>query len=243
MAEDSHVEFIDSKEGNQFTVRISRPLTATEAVSNGEKAVSKQGVAVSKEQMLLAFCAEPKSLSEICKHLGLKDRYKVKKRYIDPLLNKSLRMTVNPRLDKYVMNDREKEIVRKALGDKPKERLANAGWMLKAVDAIRNIAVGTKSEVYQIGAESAVRLLVDKGVNLAERIVENVAEVAATTASLFFGYVDAATTISQSCGGGGCNNELPHRKDKKDDLAFARRCHQAAKTMILSSHKRGFIDS
>ena len=100
MAEDSHVEFIDSKEGNQFTVRISRPLTATEAgsntdlaVSSGKKAVSKQKVAVSKEQMLLAFCAEPKSLSETCKHLGLKDRYKVKKRYIDPLLNKSLRMT------------------------------------------------------------------------------------------------------------------------------------------------------
>ena len=114
LAEDSRVEFIDSKEGNQFTVRISRPLTAAEAgsntdlevsrdekaVSNSEKAaskqrvaVSKQGMAASKEQMLLAFCVEPKPLSEICKHLGLKDRYKVKKKYIDPLLNKSLRMT------------------------------------------------------------------------------------------------------------------------------------------------------
>lgn len=39
----------------------------------------------------------------------------------------------------------------------------------------------------------------------------------------------------------GCNNELPRRKDKEDDLAFARRCHQAAKVMILGSHKRGFI--
>ena len=101
------MEFVDSKEGNQFTVRVSRPLTAIEAgsnidsavsndgkaVSNDQKAVSKQGVAVSKEQKLLAFCIEPKSLSEICKHLGLKDRYKVKKKYIDPLLNKSLRMT------------------------------------------------------------------------------------------------------------------------------------------------------
>ena len=150
-----------------------------------------------------------------------------------------MQVITNPRLDRYVMNDREKETVRKALGDKPKERLTNAGWMLKAVDAIRDIAVGTKSEVYQIGAESAVRLLVDKGVNLAERIVENVAEVAATTASLFFGYVDAATTISQSCGGGGCNNDLPRRKDKEDDLAFARHCHQTAKTMIQGSHKRG----
>jgi hypothetical protein len=118
LAEDSHVEFIDSKEGNQFTVRISRPLTASEAgsntdlagsngekagsngekaVSSGEKAVSNEKKAVSKkeakEQKLLAFCKEPKSLSEICEHLGVTDRYKVKKRYIDPLLNKSLRMT------------------------------------------------------------------------------------------------------------------------------------------------------
>lgn len=118
LAEDSHVEFIDSKEGNQFTVRISRPLTASEAGrntekagSNGEKAASNSKKAVSseekaasnekkavskkevKEQKLLAFCKEPKSLSEICEHLGMTDRYKVKKRYIDPILNKSLRMT------------------------------------------------------------------------------------------------------------------------------------------------------
>ena len=156
-----------------------------------------------------------------------------------PGLWNAVQVIINPRLDRYVMNDREKETVRKALGDKPKERLANAGWMLKAVETLRDIAVGTKSEVYQIGAESAVRLLVDTGLNLAEGIVEKVAEVAATTAYLFFGYVDAATTISQSCGGGGCDNELPRKKDDEDDLAFARRCHQVAKTIILSSHKRG----
>ena len=156
-----------------------------------------------------------------------------------PGLWNAVQVIINPRLDRYVMNDREKETVRKALGDKPKERLANVGWILKAVETLRDIALGTKSEVYQIGAESAVRFLVDTGLNMAEGIAEKVAEVAATTAYLFFGYVDAATTISQSCGGGGCDNELPRRKDKEDDLAFARRCHQAAKTMIQSSHKRG----
>ena len=111
LAEDSHVEFIDSKEGNQFTVRVSRPLAASEAGSNTEKAVSNDEKAVSSnkkavsndekavskkeknEQKLLAFCKEPKTLSEICEHLGMTDKYKVKKRYIDPLLNKSLRMT------------------------------------------------------------------------------------------------------------------------------------------------------
>ena len=95
---------IDSKEGNQFTVRVSRPLAVSEAGSNTEKAVSNDKKAVSSgkkavskkeknEQKLLAFCKEPKTLSEICEHLGMTDRYKVKKRYIDPLLNKSLRMT------------------------------------------------------------------------------------------------------------------------------------------------------
>ena len=77
-----------------------------------------------------------------------------------PGLWNAVQVIINPRLDRYVMNDREKETVRKALGDKPKERLTNAGWMLKAVDTIRNIAVGTKSEVYQIGAESAINYLV-----------------------------------------------------------------------------------
>ena len=83
---------------------MNRPLAALEAgsntkkaVSNDEKAVSNDEKAVSKkeknEQKLLAFCKEPKTLSEICEHLGMTDKYKVKKRYIDPLLNKSLRMT------------------------------------------------------------------------------------------------------------------------------------------------------
>ena len=86
LAENSKVEFIDDKEGNQFTVRISRLLTASEAASGSKQAVSN-------EQKILDFCVEPRSLAEICEHLGLKDRYKVKKKYINPLLGKTLRMT------------------------------------------------------------------------------------------------------------------------------------------------------
>ena len=86
LAENCPVEFIDSKEGNQFTVRVGRLLTASEAASSSKQAVSN-------EQRLLDFCTEPKSLTEICNYLGLKDRYKVKKRYINPLWGKMLRMT------------------------------------------------------------------------------------------------------------------------------------------------------
>ena len=66
--------------------RIRRLLAASEAVSSREQAVSN-------EQRILDFCVEPRSLAEICEHLGLKDRYKVKKKYINSLLGKTLRMT------------------------------------------------------------------------------------------------------------------------------------------------------
>ena len=46
--------------------------------------------AVSKEELLLAFCSEPRSLSEISDFLKLKEKFKMKKKLIDPLLGKSL---------------------------------------------------------------------------------------------------------------------------------------------------------
>jgi len=42
-----------SKEGSQFTVRISRPLTASEAGSNTYLAVSNEKKAVSKQEFVI----------------------------------------------------------------------------------------------------------------------------------------------------------------------------------------------
>ena len=70
------------------------------AVSNGdlarsseELARSKAEKARSKMELLLAFCAEPRNLSEISEYLGMKEKYKMKKKFIDPLLGVSLQMT------------------------------------------------------------------------------------------------------------------------------------------------------
>lgn len=103
LSEDSHVKFIDSKDGNLFTVCIYRVLAEkhneTEIIgcdlarSKTEKARSIGEKAVSKEELLLAFCSEPRSLSEISEFPKLKEKYKMKKKLIDPLLGKSLRMT------------------------------------------------------------------------------------------------------------------------------------------------------
>ena len=65
------------------------------ARSEDKKARSMGEKVVSKEELLLAFCSEPRSLSEISEFLKLKEKYKykMKKKLIDSLLGKSLRMT------------------------------------------------------------------------------------------------------------------------------------------------------
>ena len=70
--------------------------------------------------------------------------------------------------------------------------------------------------------------------------IENVAH---TAMLLFAGYIDAATSMSESCGGGG--GSAPEsgwgKKDDEDERAYARRCLQMAHSMYkLKSVKRGF---
>lgn len=61
--------------------------------SGNRNSRSKTANSRSKEEMLLEFCVEPRSLSEIAEFLGMKDKYYMKRTYIDPMLGKSLRMT------------------------------------------------------------------------------------------------------------------------------------------------------
>lgn len=70
--------------------------------------------------------------------------------------------------------------------------------------------------------------------------IENVAH---TAMLLFAGYIDAATSMSESCGGGG--GSVPEsgwgKKDDEDERMFARRCLQMAHSMLKpKSIKRGY---
>ena len=147
----------------------------------------------------------------------------------------------DPRLDEYTMNENKKDTVRKALSQNPLERLKETGWLLKMVGSIREIKSETETEVWEIGAESGVEYLKRLGLDMTEGVAEYVDDMAAATACLFFGYLDAATNVAETCDGGGGNNELPKKKDDEDELAFARRCHQMAKTMFAPRYrlKRG----
>ena len=59
--------------------------------------VKRQGVMERRKleitQKLIDFCVEPRTLQEISDYLGYSEKYKMKRKYIDPLLGVSLQMT------------------------------------------------------------------------------------------------------------------------------------------------------
>ncbi len=68
-------------------------------------------------------------------------------------------------------------------------------------------------------------------------ICENSANVCAIATSLYLGYLDHATEISQSHGGGGGPGSGWGKNDDEDDLAFRRRCFGMAKMMMKPSRQ------
>jgi len=75
-----------------------------------------------------------------------------------------------------------------------------------------------------------------------EKVQLDEVNVAHTAMLLFVGYIDAATSMSESCGGGGSIPESGWgKKDDEDERAYARRCLQMAHSMYKpKSINRGF---
>ena len=103
LAENGNPEpYFDVSKITAFEVTI-RPSLSLNLVSDGEK------VTKSTEMMneVISFCQQPRSLTEIMKHLQLKHRNNTKSRYVDPLIEGGfIEMTIpdkpNSRNQKYV---------------------------------------------------------------------------------------------------------------------------------------------
>lgn len=64
-------------------------------------------------------------------------------------------------------------------------------------------------------------------------------EIIQVSACLYLGYLDKATSVAQSCGGGGGSPGSGWgKKDDEDDLAFKRRCFLMGMNMVRPSKKR-----
>ena len=77
-----------------------------------------------------------------------------------------------------------------------------------------------------------------EGDSIIEGMAENGAEVLAVATNLFLGYVDAATAISQSAGGGESPTKGWGKKKDEDDKDFQNRCFLMAVHMLRSGKKK-----
>ena len=69
-------------------------------------------------------------------------------------------------------------------------------------------------------------------------MAENAALICSIAASLYLGYLDNATRIAQSCGGGGGPGTGWGKRDDEDDFAFRRRCFGMAMKMMRPGHQQ-----
>ena len=104
--------------------------------------------------------------------------------------------------------------------------------------------IDTGSEVKKVRIPDSVKDIFFNEAQVPEgNEIATVENVAHTAMLLFAGYIDAATSMSESCGGGG--GSAPEsgwgKKDDEDERMFARRCLQMAHSMYKpKSVKRSF---
>ena len=169
-----------------------------------------------------------------------------------PGVTKAKDILINPELDKNYMSKEERnEVLGILRNDKnhPEERIDDMSRLLKYACEFRNIPLATQVEALMLSTENAINYIKDYigcdfigGANnmmatignQIEKPAEAVNQIAASAACLFFGFADAATTISiGSGGGGGGDSELPKKKDDENDMQFAVRCLVSAAQMRL----------
>ena len=97
---------LSTNKGRWTTYAINKEYTqGVENSRSKRQGVKRQGVkrqgvekarSNKKEKIIeriIAFCQEPHTLQEIAQELGFSDRYKMKRKYINPLLGDVLQMT------------------------------------------------------------------------------------------------------------------------------------------------------
>lgn len=93
---------------------------------------------------------------------------------------------------------------------------------------------------YEIDILSNVNDILMQDVSLPENnVFATINDLQRTAVLLFAGYLDAATQMSESTGGGGCTPDGWGRDKDEDDLEWARRCAKMASHMCRPAIKRG----
>ncbi len=93
---------------------------------------------------------------------------------------------------------------------------------------------------YEIDIPSNVNDILMQNVSLVENnVFATINDLQQTAILLFAGYIDAATQMSESSGGGGSTPDGWGKDEDEDDLEWARRCARMASHMCRPAIKRG----
>ena len=92
---------LSTNKGRWTTYIINKEyIQGVENSRSKTQGVKRQGVEKARSnkkekiiERIIAFCQEPHTLQEIAQELGFSDRYKMKRKYINPLLGDVLQMT------------------------------------------------------------------------------------------------------------------------------------------------------
>ena len=120
------------------------------------------------------------------------------------------------------------------------KEMQQMGYMMMATDAKHRVAKyheflsSLPFEQRQVARQTG-DILFDG--SIAETIMDNAVQVTSIAAALYLGYLDAATKISQSVGGGSGPGTGWGKRDDEDDLAFRQRCFFMALHMMRPSQK------
>ena len=115
------------------------------------------------------------------------------------------------------------------------------GWNMASVEAQKQ---SEKLNAYRESLPPEQRAAFDEATkgfsngSMLEQMAENSSQVALVATALFLGYLDKATEISQSAGGGSAPQSGWGKKDDEDDMAFRQRCFLMGVHMLKSGKKQ-----
>ena len=115
------------------------------------------------------------------------------------------------------------------------------GWNMASIEAQKQ---SEKLNAYRESLPPEQRAAFDEATkgfsngSMLEQMAENSSQVALVATALFLGYLDKATEISQSAGGGSAPQSGWGKKDEEDDMDFRQRCFLMGVHMLKSGKKQ-----
>jgi len=119
--------------------------------------------------------------------------------------------------------------------------MKSVGWNMASIEAQKSYS---KFNAYRQSLPPEQRVAFDEATesllenSIFEQMAENSSQVALVATALFLGYLDKATEISQSAGGGYAPKGGWGKKPDEDNIAFRQRCFLMGMHMLKSGKKR-----